>query len=366
MSFFTPFYDRIQELTGVKQNFEEDFSYLQPSGNDHLVQFCFRNIPTEYLELSQFDQQHFFLLDLLEETGFEYQLDKDGKFAIYTEKNKKGLKTIQSIMDLRNEPIAVIYYFGVAKQCLQFNSHLMQSSKLTACYFSPATLMTISNSLSGIRALHYHFEQPPQVFKEPVVLKGTLKGSVVQKAYQNYCHQFSNWFNVTQLSGHTTDGSQGVMTIEVNGKLQIDICRLSSFLKIVEKVFTIVMDKYQFILNKHVVNLHEDQNKNSVAVCSSPIEINLPLSIEFIENLAKILSSGKKPLNLIGLYERISPKLWKIFLTELDTAYQIDLEISAQQILIFMNSRRSLPMLDKIECFFRYNIATNFESLALN
>lgn len=366
MSFFSPFYDRIQEIIGAKQNFEEDFSFLQPSGNDHLVQFCFRIIPSEYLELSQFDQQHFFLLDLLEETSFDYQLDQDGQFAIYSEKNKKGIKTIQSIMDLRDESIGVVYYFGVAKQCLQLNSQLMQSSKLTACYFNPATLMTISESLSGIRALQYHFEQSTQVFKEPVVLKGAIKGSIVEKAYQNYSDQFKNWFNVIQLSGHTTDGSQGVLTIEANGKLQIDICRLSSFLKIVEKVHTLVTEKYAFILEKHVVNLHEDHNKSSIAVCSSPVEINLPLTIEFIENLAKVLSSGKKPLNLIGLYERISPKLWKVFLTELETAYQIDLEISAQQILIFMNSRWSLPMLDKIECFFRNNIATNFESLALN
>jgi len=366
MSFFSPFYDRIQELIGVKQNFEEDFSFLQPSGNDHLVQFSLRMIPSEYLELSQYDQQHFFLLDLLEETGVEYQLDANGEFAIFTEKNKKGIKTIQSVMDLRNESIAVIYYFGVAKPCLQLNSSLMQSTKLTACYLNPSGLMAVSESLSGIRSFQYYFEQSSLIFKEPIVMKGSLKGAIVQDAYQNYCKQFSSWFNIIQLSGHTTDGSQGVMTIDANGKLQIDICRLSSFLIIVEKVFSVLNDKYRFILDKHINNWIGDQHKKSVTVCSCPVQVQLPYAIEFLENLSKTLTVGKKPLNLMGLYERISPKLWKIFITELNTANQIDLEISSQQILIFIHCKWSLPMLDKIENFLRNNIAASFESLSLN
>ncbi|MBT4527564.1 MAG: hypothetical protein HOC24_13525 [Deltaproteobacteria bacterium] len=366
MSFFNPLYDRIQQLIGVKQNFEEDFSFLRPSGNDHLVQFCFRMISSEYLELSQYDQQHFFLLDLLEETGIEYQLDVNGEFAIFTEKNKKGVKTIQSVMDLRNESIAVIYYFGVAKPCLQLNSQLMQSLRLTACYLNPSTLKTVSQSLSGIRSFQYYFEQSSLIFKEPVVMKGSLKGDIVPDAYQIYCQQFSNWFNIIQLSGHTTDGSQGVMTIDANGKLQIDICRLSSFLKIIEKVFSLLNDKYHFILDKYVNSWQGDPHKNSIMVCSCPIQVELPYAIEFLENLSKTLTVGKKPLNLMGLYERISPKLWKIFITELNTANQIDLEISTQQILIFIHCKWSLPMLDKIESFLRNNIAANFESLALN
>jgi len=366
MSFSSPLYDRIQHLIGVKQNFEEDFSFLQSSGNDHLVQFCFRITPPEYSELSQYDQHHFFLLDLLENTGIEYQLDENGLFASYFEKNKKGIKTIQSIMDLRNESIIVIYYFGIAKQCLQFNSHLLQSSPLVACYFNPATLMSVSKSFSAMGALQYHFEQSSQLFKDPVVMKGVLKGSIVYDAYQNYHDQFSNWFNVTQVSGHTTDGSQGVMTVDHIGKLQIDTCRLSSFLSIVEKLHTIVTDKYHYILHKHILDWNGDQNKNSVTLCSSPIKIDFPFPVEFIENLAKTLTNGKKPLTLMGLYERVSPKLWKVFITDINTTKQINLDISNQQILIFIDDKSSLPLLDKIEYHIRNFIAANFESIALN
>lgn len=366
MSFSNPLYDRIQQLIGVQHYFEDDFSFLQPSGNDHSAQFCFRTIPTEYSDLGHYDQQHFFLLDLLEETGIEYLLDDDGKFAVFIEKNKKGVKVVQSILDLRNETIAVFYYFGIAKQCFQFNARLMMSSKLTPCYLNPTALMTVSKSLSAIGSLQYHFEQTNQVFQNAVVMKGAFKGSIVHDAYDNYCDQFNDWFNVVQLSGHTTDGSQGIMTIDANGKLQIDICRLSSFLKIVDNLYKMLSEKYQFILEKHIIGWNGNQNSNSVSLCSSPVQVDLPFPIEFIENLAKMLTNGRKPLNLIGLYERVSPKLWKVFITDLNTSNQINLNISNHQVLIFMHNKCSLPLLDKIEFFIRNYVAANFESLALN
>ena len=69
---------------------------------------------------------------------------------------------------------------------------------------------------------------------------------------------------------------------------------------------------------------------------------------------------------MIGLFERVSPKLWKVLLTDLATSNQLQLEISKNQIVIFLFNQNAMPLLDKIENYIRHYIAANFDCLALN
>lgn len=354
--------DRIRKLSGI--SFENDYSFLQPGGNDQLIQFFHKSTPDEYDELDSFSRHSLFLSELEEKTGTAFQLDDDNRFAVCSEKGKKGTKAIQALMDLRDEDINLLYYWGTRADCLRLNQRLRSFSGIDPCYFSSPILLKTAEDLVSITAFRYRLEQLPTVFRNPITMKGEIKGEIARKICAEFAKVHKNWFNVESVSGHSTEGSQGTFLFRSDGLMQIDICRLSGLLEVVSGIFAILKEKYAYLRERNIPQENGIAAGRSFRFECSPLEIELPTAIENVESFAKQFTNGRNALQLVGNFEKISPKLWNVKSTDINFGYQIELELSRRMVRIKPKERQSLLLTERIERFLRRHICAHLASSA--
>ncbi len=353
---------RIRQLTGTDCEVESNYPFSQAGGNEHLIQFFYKYIPWELLELDRHSQHRFFLMDLAEKTGIDYNLDDDGLFAVLVEKNKKKVKTVQAVMDLRDEDIALVYYLGNPKNCQQINQALCRWSNV--CYFSSPILLEIAKNLASVNWIQYGFEQASSVFQNPLIMKGEFKGAKAIDICRKFTANYKNWFNVESVAGCHIDGARGMMVFNADGTIQIDACRLSGLLEVANQIYTLLKEKHEYMVSRYLTAEGRGLSGNFTAIGHGPLEIDLPIAIENIESFIKCFINGQKPLRFIGISERISPKLWQLKSTDTTTGNQIEFELSNYKIRIKIKQKHSLFLVDRIEQFLRKHICAHLVSLA--
>jgi len=357
--------ERIQSLVGPHQPLADDFSFLQPGGNEHLIQFAFLNCTDEYRELDNWDRFNLLLTDLYAATDIEFDLDEDGRFATFVSKNPKGVKNIQTVIDLRDDSLIVIYFFGDSKACHKLNQRLFQFPAFSPCFLNTTTLIEIAGLLDSIGFLQYNFEQLPSMFLEPVVMKGKLVGEMAHKLCYEFVQQHEPYFYIEKISGQVKEGSQGTTSFDDTGLIKVDSGRLSEFLKVAEIVFKILKNRYQNLLKKSLIQWQVNPS-NSMLICTgSPIDVCLVSPINNINGLIKLFTQGQQKMHLIGTAERVSRKMWCIKSSEWNTSEQIEFEISEKLIRIYLLRKSTIPLLDRIERYIRKHINAELDTSSL-
>lgn len=357
MKYSTPLKERIYSLVGVKNGAEEDFTFFEPGGNDHLVQFFFKDIAEEYTELDQYSRNSLILMDIFDAVGIDFTLDDSGNFAVYVEKNGKGVKIIQAVLDLRDDTLVVAYYLGIYKSCRNLNRSLSLAPDLTPCCFGSEMLHNLSSGISAINDVQYHFEQPQIICHRSIAMKGQMKGDLAQQLFDSYMEQHKVWFNVIEVGGYTEDGAQGTITLDSSALIHSDGCRLTSFLKMVSNAFSLLKQRYTAILDHHLLSFEQQTGNSLFSVTGRPIVIHLASKIEKVEGLAKFLTKGGRPLSLVGNYERLSPRLWSIKAFDLETIKPIEMEITNDTITVFLMDKSSIPVFDRLELFLQQSVS---------
>lgn len=357
MQYSKPLEQRIYNLVGVKNKAEEDFTFFEPGGNDHIVQFFFKDIPDEYAELDLYSANNLLLMDIYDAIEVDFKLDDSGEFAVFTEKNSKGVKTIQAVLDLRDETLVIAYYLGIYKNCNKLNQALSMVPDLSTCCFSSEMLHSLSAGISAINDVQYYFEQPQVICHDSIAMKGQMKGHLAQQLFDSYMDQHKSWFNVIEVGGYTEDGAQGTITLDASAMIHSDGCRLSSFLKMAENAFKLLKKRYTVILGHHLIGFEQSSENSLFKAKGQPIIIQLTSKIEKVEGLAKFLTKGGRPLSLIGNFERLSPRLWSVKAFDLETIKPVEIEITNDTVTVFLTDKSSVPVFDRLELFLQQRVS---------
>ena len=365
MSFILDLTERIRKLIGLDYFVDEDFSFFQPGGNDHSLQFFFKCLPDEYLELTEWDRHNLFLQDLTAELDIEFDLDEDGRFATYTEKNRKDVKSIQAVMDLRDNFLVIVYFFGDSRLCARFNQKLALTSGLNACYLGSNGLSKIAQNLEKIVGIEFSFEQLSSMFLEPVTMRGVLRGDLAHDTYYSHRETQGSFFNVNSISGHIVDGAQGTMIFNSSGMVQIDACRLSSFLDMANRLHSILRERYQNLVEKCVVGWIENPGTSFLQLNGTFIEIGLKHPMDKLDGLLTFLTRGDKTIQFFGLSERTSRKLWSVKSIEYKSSIPIEFEVADDRVRVFLKHRNSIPFLDHVERFLRTHASAELDCSVL-
>lgn len=362
MSFPADIKKRIEREFGPGHVREDDYSFLEPGGNDHLVQFLFKCFPDEYWDLDEVTRHNLLLADIAGVAGeLQFELDDDGSFAVFRTKAGKGRKSIQAVMDLRDELLVVVYYFGEIRICSRLNQQLLQVPTLHACFIDSDMLLRMIEIFEKVIGIEYWFEQSPALFLQPETVRGELRGELVHQLVPQYIEEYANYMNLCSLSGFLTDGSQGSIALYADGRVQTDSCRLSSFLEVVAYVLDILLKKYQILTRRFIVGWNEHPESRIMELAGNPIEIELPFPVEKIDGLVGYLTRGGKNAPFIGSSERISRKLWSIKATDVTSAEQIEFEVSERLIRVYLRNPRAIPLYDQFEQFLRRQVCARLE-----
>lgn len=357
MSYSTPLKNRIYKLVGIKSKSEEDFTFFEPGGNDHIVQFFFKDIPEEYAELDLYNCNNLLLMDIYDAVGVDFKLDDSGEFAVLVDKNSKGVKTIQAVLDMRDDTMIIAYYLGIFRYCNKLNQNLSMVPGLSSCCFGSDTLHSLSAGISAINDVQYHFEQPSVICHSPIAMKGQMRGHLARKLFDSYMEQHKVWFNVIRVGGYTEDGAQGTVTLDSGAMIHSDGCRLSSFLKMTENAFQLLKKRYERLLGDHIVTFEQNVENSLFDVQGKPVVVHLASKIENVEGLAKFLTKGGKPLSLIGSYERLSPRLWSVKAFDIETIKPLEMEVTNDTVSIFLPDKSSVPVFDRLELFLQQSVS---------
>ncbi|NQU65220.1 MAG: hypothetical protein HQ517_13185 [SAR324 cluster bacterium] len=362
MSILVELKERIQLQFGSGHFHEKDYSFLQPGGNDHLVQFLFKNFSDEYWELDEWNRNHLLLIDIAVALNLQFKLDVDGRFAVLEYPIKGNARPVQAIIDLRDDLLAIVYYFGDIKKCLRLNQQLTQNTFFRPCYIDSAMFFQITEVFERVIGVDYDFEQSSSLFLEPIIMKGQLKGELVHQMFAKFSDRYANYLNICALSGYLIDGAQGSITLFADGAIHTDACRLSSFIEIVSYVLDFLTIKYQALSGNYLIKWQQHPQNRILKLEGNPIEIELPYPVQIVDGLVKYLMNGNKDFLLIGISERVSRKLWSIKSTEIMTAEQIEFEISDNLVRVFLRERRAIPLYDKVEQFLRKHVSAKLEN----
>ncbi|MBU2512178.1 hypothetical protein KJ966_12635 [bacterium] len=308
------------------------------------------------------NRHHLFLCDLPTKPDYEFVLDDDGRFATLEHSDSKQSKEVAAVMDLRDDYIVVVYYFGDSKICARINQLLKASPNLHACYLGMSIFEQVVCELEQITHLEFDFEQQSAMFSEPVNLKGTISGQPAQLIYHQYLQNHKPFFNIQSISGRISDESHGKVIFQFDGMAQVDDCRLSDFMQIVKLLFLLLRLKYKSLADKCILKWSGTEEKNYISLDGNMIEFNLNKPIEKLEGLIRYLVKGDKQLLLYGSSERISRKLWSVKSINVNSKSQIELEVSDAMVRVYLKNRTSIPLLDSIEDFIRKHIAADIEN----
>ena len=190
-------------------------------------------------------------------------------------------------------------------------------------------------------------------------------GDMAHQICFEYARLYEPFFCVEKISGQTMEGTQGIISFQDTGLMQVDSSRLSDFLKIAEPVFEILKNRYQNLLENYLIQWQTNLGQLMLTYSGSPLNLYLATPIDKISGLVKLFTLGQKKLQLVGTAERVSRKLWSIKTSDLSTSEQIELEISERLIRIFLKQKSAIPLLDSIERYIRQHINAELETSSL-
>jgi hypothetical protein len=351
------FRNRIRQQVSEGRLLEEDFSFLMPGGNDHLMQFLFKSFAGPYDDFDKCDLHRLELMEILAETGIDFQLDDDGAFATLTVPDGKTRKTIQAVMDLRDEQLIMVYYFGESRSCWLLSQKLLRSKGLHSCYLNPETLRRMTPEFEKVNSVQFAFEQLPTLFLEPTVLKGLVKGERAEEIGARLADRHDFYFAVDRIGGYLSDGARGTVTISAEGLLQGDSCRLDGFIGIAAKLQAELSVKYTELITRHIIVTDRDPSAAMIMVTGSPLELAFPFALDRTDGLSTFLTRGNRWAPFFGTCERRSRRLWGARSTELRTGHQLTVEFSDRFVRVFLPDINAIPVWDQLERFIRQHIS---------
>ena len=365
MSFQADFIDRVKQLIGITSPTQDDFSFFEAGGSDHFIQFLLLTLPDTYLELEKFDRFSLLFMELSEQTEELFQLDKDCKFATLVKKEQDGAKILQLVIDLRDQNLLSLYCFGDPKSFKKLSRRLIQSPYLHNCFINSNSLITLGNNLEHITGFNFLFEQTTRTHLQPQSLTGAATGNLARQIFHDQITQTPHNFNLTTISGSTIDGHYGKVTFHAHGELHIDICKVSVFFKTAELIHAVLKQKYGYLKSK-IQKWDAGNVKNCLCIRTNPVELKLLFPLDKVDGLIKCFTRGITLLSFFGTWERLSLASWKIFITDILTKEQINVEVSNKMVRIFLNSYNSIPLVDKIESFVISNISPLEEDIYID
>lgn len=357
MSFSARLTKRIHRMVGLDPVVEGEYTFFQPGGSDHFIQFFLKNFPLEYWDLDPWDRHNLFLQDLAMEFEVEFELDEEGEFAVYTEEDAKGVQVVRALMDLKQEHLGMLYLLGEARACSRFLQKVTQSTAIHPCYLDSRLLEAEMALFETLEEVQYFFEQHGLSHQSPVSLKGQIKGPHAFEVLDYLRKSQTELFNLVSFMGHSRDGSMGMISLGESGLLFAEALRLSSFLEIAEAIYEKLKQKYQLMLGKHLIHCAAQPGEGSLEIEGVPLHLEFALPIEKIEGLLRQFTAGIKPLFLLGNYERLTRGLWLVYATEISTGKQVHFEIGRAGARFYLESAHSIPLMEMIQQYLAKHVS---------
>jgi hypothetical protein len=140
------------------------------------------------------------------------------------------------------------------------------------------------------------------------------------------------------------------------GIVQVDVCRLSTFLELANETFTLLRERRSYQESKNVCSLNVTDNREFVRYQGEAIEYGFTRPIDKIEGLLRQFTHGDKSSRFLGISERISRRLWSVKTTEVTTRKQVELEIFDRGIRLYLSRKSDLSLGDQIESYLRKHV----------
>ncbi len=331
---------------------------LSPAGQGHFIQWLIPKISQELEELEDYDQNHFFLLDLLEATGLEFILDESGNFASIQSGD------VSALLDLRDPNLHLLYCFTNVKEALNLIKNLVDTEVYFAKRLFSRHLHEAAAQLEQITEFQYLFEEMPLKAAHTTSLKGNAKGGLASDLFFTLQKLNQKHFNLTQVTGLTTTGGVAQVRFRNSGFVEGYDIRLVDFLKALGLVQSRLQAMCQKISESHIFNLTD--TGEGLSLTGKTLEVAF-LSVQakhsshplpqIPEVLLKNLTTGIKPLELWGSYRLIARNQWKILASDPVTNLNVEMELHGAGLRFYLKDKVTLALVEKILCFVAQSVS---------
>lgn len=345
---------RIQRLAGIDPIADYDESFFAPTGNDQSVQFLLKNLAPELLELDPVDAHGFLCTDLSQALGFELTLDESGLFAEGRFEPKKG-PAAQVVLDLSDPLLVWAHFLGEQRQIARLNAQICARPELPPARLGSKALWELKSRWSALEEIHLNFEQSARLFKAPQSLKAQFKGPSAAGLLKALSAAQPQLVHLTNLAGRTADAPNAWIALNEQACLSGRGLKTQAFLEHAQAVAQALSDRYAPFLAPRWPRPEslgqgwfQMQGEALIAQADHPVDL--------IEPLLKQLSTGAKPLDLVGTPERLAPELWDLILTD-GRGARLGLQVAPDRLRARLDGRASLALLDRLEAYLAAHIS---------
>ncbi|OGH09109.1 MAG: hypothetical protein A2600_02480 [Candidatus Lambdaproteobacteria bacterium RIFOXYD1_FULL_56_27] len=340
--------EQIQRLAGIDPLAEIDETFFRPTGNDHLAQFCLKNLAPELAELELRDQRAFLLAELEESLGLNFNLTADPNYAAATLGETGGPGGVQVVLDLGMPQLVLVHYLGEARAIGKLNGRLTSLPFLSPARLGREEMLGLRASLGRILLVRLGFEQNPKLFAEPTGLLGTLKGGQSGPLLEQWLRTKPELVRVEALGGEGGEGSGSRIEILETGALWGKGMRLANFLERCQKVEALLDLRYRQIEQHHLCSVVTQGGWSRLV--GEPVRFVFEQPIERMDRFLALLGQGLKPLEFYGNPERLSPNLWGMELCDA-TGGWLRLSLTPHWLSCELTGPHSIPLFDRLEGF---------------
>lgn len=340
--------EQIQRLAGIDPLAEIDETFFRPTGNDHLAQFCFKNLAPELAELEPQDQRAFLLAELQESLGLNFRLTSDPNYACATLGEIGSPSGVQVVLDLGLPQLVLVHYLGEARAIGKLNGRLTSLPFLSPARLGRTEMLDLRSSLGRILNVRLGFEQNPKLFAEPAGLAGTLKGAQSGPLLEQWLRTKPELVRVEALGGEGGEGQGSWVEILETGALWGKGMRLANFLERCQKVEALLALRYRQLEQQHLCFVVAQGAWSRLV--GEPVRFAFAQPVERIDRFLALLGQGVKPLEFFGNPERLGPNLWGMELCDGFGGW-LRLSLTPRWLCCELTGPHSIPLFDRLEGF---------------
>ncbi|MDH5559864.1 MAG: hypothetical protein OEY59_03325 [Deltaproteobacteria bacterium] len=320
------------------------------------VQFYFRFFEEEYLEMERYERNYYFILDLHQELGTDFELNEEGDCAAYCLYDSDKKLLLRLVLDLGDDDLVVAYFIGNKQKAFKLRQKLFKIQTLKRCYLSSPMLMRLAERLGDVKGFEYHFSAQRPLTASSEILKGEIKGKDAPFFYDLYKNRHPDIFNLEAMSLETSGDNQLMIRLNQSGTLLAGLSSSKDVLRITQDIRKVVKQKAERIWEKRSFINHESDISKGLNVHVRFVELSFTKPLDHVERLLSGWIDGIPPLKMIGSYFRSSQTTWRVAVCEIGLGGQLEFEISREGILFVLRNKKDILPLEKIEAFLRKHV----------
>ena len=333
-----------QELIGLDVG-GDDFPFFQEAARCHFTFSLLPILPEGLSDLEEWDRNNLFLLELSGKLSGDFQLAEDSQIAFFQPQGDLP----KAILNMKGDGPWQLYAMGEPKQGAKLLKSFSNCHLLYPCQLNHSFLLKQAHELSPLEEFHFHRELPPQFPEEGHLLKGQSRGKQAGNFLKILEQEQGDQLNLTLVAGLSRKGSLGHLRYEEKGLLQGQGLRLKEFLQVADRLQEAQVKRLQ----QRGENLCKwEREADALILKGEPLEFELSQALARPEALLRQLTSGARPLNFLGSYQRLGRDQWKAQFVDLKSSWQMEMEITPHLLRLFPADQGGLAMIEKLEAHF--------------